>query len=241
MNTNTVSIEQQANVTAVSGNVQLIRDGFFLPAQVGMALLPGDRVVSDINAKAVIQFTGVNDALVIEKGAAATFNLEVVEMDEAPQWIATELYGQGVYFDSQAAVNTAQAGEEAPNLFGLFGSGSGTSSAGESTGYPVLESVLALGATAAVFSDNDDNPPATSTTNESNAGETTNPPPAGTPQPPAEPQPEPNPLDGIIGPISGALDGLLGATGIASPLGTLGNQSQTDILFSSLSSTESTR
>lgn len=248
MNTNTISIEQQANVTLVSGNVQLIRDGFFLPAQVGMVLLPGDRVLSDTNAKAVIQFTGVNDALVIEKGAAATFNLEVVEMDEAPQWIATDLYGQGVYFDSQAAVGTAQANEEAPNLFGLFSSGSGdTGSAGESTGYPVLESVLALGATAAIFSDNDNNNSSTantpsSTSSESNSGGNensppSNPPPTSTPQPPEEPQPEPNPLNGIIEPIGSALDSLLGTTGTTPPLNTLGSQSQNDVIFSSLPST----
>eukprot|EP01038_Epipyxis_sp_PR26KG_P003931 gene3931-5636_t len=85
----------EAKITKINGSVQLIRDGFFLPAQAGMVLLPGDRVLSDAGGKAVIEFTGVKDALIIENGAAATFNLEVVEMDEAPQWIATDLYGQG--------------------------------------------------------------------------------------------------------------------------------------------------
>lgn len=243
MNTNTLSIEQQASVTSVSGNVQLIRDGFFLPAQVGMTLLPGDRMVSDTNAKAVIQFTGVNDALVIEKGAAATFNLKVVEMDEAPQWIATDLYGQGVYFDSQAATDTAQANAEAPDLFGLFGSGNSSSNGSESTAYPVLESVLAVGATAAILSDNDNNTQSNSnsTTNESSAGDTNNPPPGSAPQAPAEPQPMPSPLAGltdpIVGPIGSTLDVLLGATGLASPLGTTSNPSaQTDSLASTASS-----
>lgn len=244
MNTNTISIEQQASVTSVSGNVQLIRDGFFLPAQVGMTLLPGDRVVSDTSAKAVIQFTGVNDALVIEKGAAATFNLEVVEMDEAPQWIATDLYGQGVYFDSQAAADTAQANAEAPDLFGLFGSGN-SSNGSESTAYPVLESVLAVGATAAIFSDNNNDNPQSSaspTTSESNAGETNNPPPDSAPQPPSDPQqPMPSPLEGltdpIVGPISSTLDVLLGTTGLASPLGSTDNSSaQTDLFAPAISS-----
>lgn len=226
MNAATLSIEQKAKITAINGNVQLIRDGFFLPAQVGMELLPGDRVISDNSAKAVIQFTGVNDALVIEKGAAATFNLEVVEMDKPPQWIASDLYGEGVYFDSQAA-NTAASETAAPDLFGLFG----TESSSDSTGYPVLESLVFLGATAAIYSDNEDNPDSTETatsesgTNNGNANPGTNPGTA-TPQP-ENPEPAPpeetaqGPLDGVLGPVTGALEGLLGATGTPSPLSTL--------------------
>jgi hypothetical protein len=226
MNAATLSVEQKAKITAINGNVQLIRDGFFLPAQVGMELLPGDRVISDNSAKAVIQFTGVNDALVIEKGAAATFNLEVVEMDKPPQWIASDLYGEGVYFDSQAA-NTAASETAAPDLFGLFG----TESSSDSTGYPVLESLVFLGATAAIYSDNEDNPDSTETatsesgTNNGNANPGTNPGTA-TPQP-ENPEPAPpeetaqGPLDGVLGPVTGALEGLLGATGTPSPLSTL--------------------
>lgn len=226
MNAATLSIEQKAKITAINGNVQLIRDGFFLPAQVGMELLPGDRVISDNSAKAVIQFAGVNDALVIEKGAAATFNLEVVEMDKPPQWIASDLYGEGVYFDSQAA-NTAASETAAPDLFGLFG----TESSSDSTGYPVLESLVFLGATAAIYSDNEDNPDSTeaatseSGTNNGNANPGTNPGTA-TPQP-ENPEPAPpeetaqGPLDGVLGPVTGALEGLLGATGTPSPLSTL--------------------
>ena len=75
MNAVSTSIEQQAKITKINGSVQLIRDGFFLPAQAGMVLLPGDRVLSDAGGKAVIEFTGVKDALIIENGAAATFNL----------------------------------------------------------------------------------------------------------------------------------------------------------------------
>lgn len=226
MNAATLSIEQKAKITAINGNVQLIRDGFFLPAQVGMELLPGDRVISDNSAKAVIQFAGVNDSLVIEKGAAATFNLEVVEMDKPPQWIASDLYGEGVYFDSQAA-NTAASETAAPDLFGLFG----TESSSDSTGYPVLESLVFLGATAAIYSDNEDNPDSTETatsesgTNNGNANPGTNPG-TGTPQP-DNPEPAPpeetaqGPLDGVLGPVTGALEGLLGSTGTPSPLSTL--------------------
>jgi hypothetical protein len=227
MNAATLSIEQKAKITAINGNVQLIRDGFFLPAQVGMELLPGDRVVSDNSAKAVIQFTGVNDALVIEKGAAATFNLEVVEMDQAPQWIATDLFGEGVYFDSQAA-NAEATETSGPDLFGLFD----TESSSDSTGYPVLESLVFLGATAAIYSDNEDNPDSAETatsesgSNNGSANPGTNPPDTANP-PPNNPEPPPpeetaqGPLDGVLEPVTGALDGLLGATGTPSPLSTL--------------------
>lgn len=224
MNAATLSIEQKAKITAINGNVQLIRDGFFLPAQVGMELLPGDRVISDNSAKAVIQFTGVNDALVIEKGAAATFNLEVVEMDKAPQWIASDLYGEGVYFDSQAA-NTAASETAPPDLFGLFG----TEASSDSTGYPVLESLVFLGATAAIYSDNEDNPDSSETatsesgTNNGSANPGTNPDTAN-PQP-NNPAPSPEspqgPLDSLLGPVTDAVDGLLGASGTTSPLSIL--------------------
>lgn len=238
MNAASTSIEQQAKISLINGNVQLIRDGFFLPAQPGMVLLPGDRVVSDAAGKAVIEFTGVNDALVIENGSAATFNLEVVELDEAPQWIATDLYGQGVYFDSQAAESTT-ATTDTPDLFGLFGSTN--ASGGESTAYPVFESILALGATAVVFSDNDNNDTeTTATASESEtggSGAAPNPPPSNTPENPQEPQPEPNPLSGILEPVTGAIEGLLGLTGIASPLGT---QSSTDLPNVSLNGTSTT-
>ena len=242
-----MSIEQQAKITQVNGNVQLIRDGFFLPAQVGMELLPGDRVISDNSAKAIIQFTGVNDALVIEKGAAATFNLEVVEMDQAPQWIATDLYGEGVYFDSQAATQTAANEGNGPDLFGLFGTEGTGAGEEDSTGYPVLESLVFLGATAAIYSDNEDNPDSTETTasesgTNSGTGNANNPDTSQPPQPTnPEPAPEPTagPLDGVLGPVTGALEGLLGASGTASPLGTLAASdtpaNPVQNLFSSLS------
>lgn len=227
MNAATLSIEQKAKITAINGNVQLIRDGFFLPAQAGMELLPGDRVVSDNSAKAVIQFTGVNDALVIEKGAAATFNLEVVEMDQAPQWIATDLFGEGVYFDSQAANAAAATETSGPDLFGLFG----TESNSESTGYPVLESLVFLGATAAIYSDNEDNPDSAETatsesgSNNGNIGPGTNPdtttPEPNNPEPPPPEETAQGPLDGVLEPVTGVLDGLLGASGASSPLSSL--------------------
>lgn len=224
MNAATMSIEQQAKITQTSGNVQLIRDGFFLPVQTGMVLLPGDRVVSDAAGKAVIEFTGVKDALIIEKGAAATFDLEVVEMDQIPQWIATDLYGEGVYFESQQATENTAGSADTPDLFGLFGT---PNASGESTGYPVLESLVFLGATAAIYGDNEDNTNNTETTtntnesdsnNDSGAG-TNNPPPATNPEPEADT--EAGPLDAVLAPVTDLIDGVLsGLSGATSPLGT---------------------
>ena len=220
MNTATASIEQQAKIREISGNVQLVRDGFFLPAQVGVTLLPGDRLVTDQSAKAVIQFTGVNDALIVEKGAAATFNLEVVEMEQAPQWIATNIQGEGVYFDSLALVDdpTTADAEANSGLFGLFG----TPGTIESTGYPVLESIVFLGATAAIYSDNENNTTAMTSTTESGnnagngtGGSTTTPPPATTP----DTETEAGPLDAVLAPLTGLIDGLTGNLGASSPLG----------------------
>lgn len=205
--------------------MQLLRDGFFMPAQTGMSLLPGDRLVSDPGAKALVRFTGVNDALVIENGAAATFNLEMVEFEQGPQWIATNLEGEGVYFDAQTSLaedvatletnkdETGNAGG-ANGMFGLFGA----PVAEESTGYPILESVVFLGATAAIFSDNEDNPAMAGTTgpNENGDGGTTTPP-GTTPEAGAEA----GPLDALLGPLTSVLDGLTGNVGAASPLGSL--------------------
>lgn len=225
MNAATTSIEQQAKITEVNGNVQLVRDGFFLPAQPGMMLLPGDRVVSDPASKAIIQFTGVKDALVIENGAAATFNLEVVALDQVPQWIATDLYGQGVYFESQPPESAAST-TDTPDLFGLFDT---SAEGGDSTGYPVLESLVFLGATAAIYSDNEDNN--TSTTDTTSSAESgnnndpgngaSNPPPNTNPEPEPEPEPEAGPLDAVLSPVTDALDGLLSTLGAPSPLGSL--------------------
>lgn len=246
MNTATASIEQKATIREISGNVQLVRDGFFLPAQAGMALLPSDRLVADQAAKAVIQFTGVNDALVIEKGAAATFNLEVVELEQAPQWIATNLQGEGVYFDSLALADEAATAANDDNggmfgLFGLFGTTdttdtTGSSSTQESTGYPILESIVFLGATAAIYSDNEDNPAMTTmaNTNESanNSGNGTG---SGTPTPPPATAPdtetETGPLDAVLAPLTGVLDGLTGNLGATSPLGSQATQLESNNLL----------
>ncbi|MEH6998646.1 MAG: hypothetical protein V7542_09610 [Limnobacter sp.] len=225
MNAVSTSIEQQAKVTKINGSVQLIRDGFFLPAQAGMVLLPGDRVLSDAGGKAVIEFTGVKDALIIENGAAATFNLEVVEMDKAPQWIATDLYGQGVYFDGQQASEKTAGTADNPDLFGLFGT---TNVNGESTGYPLLESLVFLGATAAIYSDNEDNSNTTETTSTTESGNNNsgtgdnNPPPAPEPNPdPEAEEPAASPLDAVLSPVTNALDDLLPTLGAPSPLGSL--------------------
>ena len=231
MSTKTVSIEQQATIASVNGNVQLIREGFFLPAQIGMVLLPGDRVTSDIAAKAVIQFTGVADTLVIENGAAATFHLELVDLEQPPQWIATDLFGEGVYFDRLAVVEkTVSNGEATPDMFGLFHTTGGDS---DSTGYPVLETIAGLVATAAIYSDSENNSStnANDTSNMSNASESSGPPPppatSGTNNEQPNPSPETNgPLDALLNPISTTLESLLGLSETTAPI----NASQSNIV-----------
>jgi hypothetical protein len=228
MNAASMSIEQKATITQTRGNVQLVRDGFFLPAQAGMILLPGDRVISDAASKAVIQFTGVKDALIIENGAAATFNLEVVEMDQPPQWIATNLIGEGVYFDGQQATEKTAGADGATDLFGMFGT---TPAGSESTGYPVLESLVFLGATAAIYSDNENNADNTATTT-SELGTGTNngagmDPDTAEPQPNPEPSPQPSPepatgpLGGVLEPLTSSLEDLLLTLGTPTPVGSL--------------------
>ncbi len=220
------SIDQQATVVKARGNIQLIRDGFFLPVEAGLVLLPGDRIISDSAARAVIQFTGVDDALVIEKGAAATFNLEVVELEQPPQWIATDLFGEGVYFDSQAANVDTAANQGSMSLSGLFGTGA----AGESTGFPVLETVAALGATAAIYSDSD-NSGSSANTSDSSGNPSENP---NNPNPDPDPNPEPpppnnegdpaNPLAPVLDPITDLLAPIgLGSAGTTSPLASSSN------------------
>jgi hypothetical protein len=186
-----------------------------------MALLPGDRLVTDLTGKAIVQFTGLNDALIVERGAGATFNLEVVEMEQAPQWIATNIQGEGVYFDSQELLDDTTTAQTDANsgLFGLFG----TPGAKESTGYPILESIVFLGATAAIYSDNENNTSTmTGTTTESGnnagngtGGSTTPPPPATTP----DTETEAGPLDAVLAPLTDLIDGLTGNLGASSPLG----------------------
>lgn len=227
----TPSIEQQARITQIKGNVQLIRDGFFLPAQVGQLLLPGDRLLSADNARAMIQFTGVKDKLVIEQGAAATFNLEVVAVDQVPQWIASDLQGEGIFFENPQRVESASTMADNQPMMGLLG-GTGPSTG---TGYPVLEVTAGLLATAAVFSDysSDDNSASATTgtptggtpgtgSSESAGGAST---PGGTPatgqpggqapQPSPEPMPEAtaSPLDALVAPVLDILE--------ASPLAVL--------------------
>ncbi|HEX4857207.1 MAG TPA: hypothetical protein VFV28_10365, partial [Limnobacter sp.] len=221
MNSSTPSIEQQARIAQVKGNVQLVRDGFYLPAQVGQLLLPGDRLVTADNARALVQFTGVKDALVIEQGAAATFNLEVLDAEQVPQWIATELQGEGVFFENaQLANSEVDAGNAAP-VVGLFGTGSKATSGNEGTGYPVLEVTAGLLATAAVFNDYDSDDTSNSMTSangntaENGGTGSSNPPTGQNPDTPTNPEPEmpaepaAGPLDAVLEPLASLLGGSL--------------------------------
>ncbi|HEX4918336.1 MAG TPA: hypothetical protein VFV43_10595 [Limnobacter sp.] len=225
MRANNQALEQQATISSATAGVQVVRDGFFLPAQAGMALLPGDRVVAESGARAVIEFTGVNDALVVENAAAATFNLEVVELDQPPQWIASDLFGQGVYFDSNAPERVASANGDAPSLFGLFSPKPPTG-----TDFPLAEAAvgfLAVGAIAADY-DNQD------TSNTNTTAESSAPPPSGgdtdgnggdndgvdSGDDGGDGGADASPLDPLINPLGDALDGLFAASGTNSPLST---------------------
>lgn len=208
---------QEAVISGVKGKVLVLRNGQYLPALEGMPLHMGDRVITDDNARAVVKFSGVEDPMVIEQGSAATFELQVMNADEAPQWVATDLFGEGVFFE-QATATAKSAGEE--GVFGLVGPEAGLASV------PVLETLAALGGTAAIVADSgNDDTPASATTTESgtntdtggnaggdnSGGETTEPPPSETA----------GPLDAVLEPVNGLLDTLLGATGLPNPIGAL--------------------
>ncbi|WP_370264204.1 hypothetical protein [Limnobacter sp.] len=171
MTQNNTTLAQQATISSATQGVQVVREGFFMPAQAGMQLLPGDRVVAETGARAVIEFTGVNDAMVIENGSAATLHMEVVEPDQPPQWIAGDLFGQGVYFDSNAPERHAGESGDSPSLFGLFGP---TGSSGGEGSFPLAEAAVGLLAVGAIAGDYNSNDTASST---GNAQGSENPPP----------------------------------------------------------------
>ncbi|HEX4880140.1 MAG TPA: hypothetical protein VFV39_09875 [Limnobacter sp.] len=225
MRTGNQTLEQQAIVRSATHGVQVVREGFFMPAQPGMQLLPGDRVVAESGARAIIEFTGVNDALVIENAAAATFNLEVVEPDQPPQWIASDLFGQGVYFDSNAANRTASAGADNASFFGLFSPN--PASGGD---FPVAEAAVGLLAVGAIAADYDSDDTAEQRTN---TGENNGPPPTDNGDDDGgddsgngdddgdNGNTDSSPLDPLLDPITDLLDGLFAAGGANSPLSTL--------------------
>lgn len=210
-----LDLVQQAILTAVQGNVQIIRQGQFLPAEPGMALQAGDRVLAGDQAAAAIEFTGVDELLVIENGSAATLDFTSVQAGEPAQWLAGDIHGQNVYFEANPAAYaqnsaSAQGNQPAEGVSGLFT----PSPEADSTGFPILETGAALIGVAAIYDDRSGGSSGESSTGESEAppptsgsgggGGSTEPPPAG----------ETSPLAGLIS----GLDPLLGALGPAAPV-----------------------
>lgn len=97
------TIDQKAHVHAFQGRGQVVRDGFFLPVEVGMELQPGDRISAYEDSRAEITFTGVSTKLVLANGSSATLNMQVTDPAQGPQWVASNLYGTKVFFEEGAS------------------------------------------------------------------------------------------------------------------------------------------
>ncbi|MCQ8897668.1 hypothetical protein NQT62_14600 [Limnobacter humi] len=219
---------QEATLTGVRGQVQLMRDGAILPAAEGMALLPGDRIVTDATAHAVVKFTGVAEPLVIEQGSAATLNLQTLDGQDAPQWVAADMQGDGIFFQDPSA--SAQAtGDE--GVFGLVGTGLVTGGA-----FPVIETVAALAGTAAIVADSGNSSDTTTSMSADTSGsgtDTTGGNTGGTDTGGGNTgggdtsgggtdmggTPTAGPLDAVLAPVTDSVDTLLTTLGIPNPIG----------------------
>lgn len=161
-------IDQKAHVHAFQGRGQVVRDGFFLPVEVGMELQPGDRISAYEDSRAEITFTGVNTKLVLANGSSATLIVQVTDPSQGPQWVASNLYGTKVFFEEGPApvqiaateVPTIPEAESNPNpdakpqvdletpgsssMMGLFGYDKGPGS------FPVMETVAGVAGVALV-------------------------------------------------------------------------------------------
>lgn len=144
-----LSIDQKASVREVSGDVQIIREGYFYPAKTGMELLAGDRITTSAGASVKVDFSGTVQDLVVKDGSAASLFVQVSPENPEPQWMVADLYGQDVYFLEEGMADTQV--EEPNSLYGLFGGGEDAAS------FPVAETVAAAGATAVVLSEAGDN------------------------------------------------------------------------------------
>lgn len=161
-------IDQKAYVHAFQGRGQVVRDGFFLPVEVGMELQPGDRISAYEDSRAEITFTGVGTKLVLANGSSATLIVQITDPAQGPQWVASNLYGTKVFFEEGptpvqlAATETVSMPTEESNptpeakpqvdletpgsssMMGLFGYDKGQSS------FPVMETVAGVAGVALV-------------------------------------------------------------------------------------------
>lgn len=201
---------QTATIRDIEGDVQVIRAGYFYPAENGMSLIAGDRITTAAGSAVTVDFSGTNQDLVVKDGSAATLFLQVTEEDLPPQWMVADLYGKDIFFAEEGSPDTQV--QEPTSLYGLFGGSE------ESSDIPLAETAAAIGATALVLSGDDadansdtDTADTQSDTNNDNStgSDTTN--------PPAETEPEPSPLESVLNPLqTEQTDGLtesLGRTG----------------------------
>ena len=175
------TIDQKAHVHAFQGRGQVVRDGFFLPVEVGMELQPGDRISAYEDSRAEITFTGVNTKLVLANGSSATLMVQITDPTQGPQWVAGNLYGTKVFFEEGASPVQLAATEvpsipetqttpepevkpqvdlESPgssSMMGLFGYDKGQAGQGS---FPVMETVAGVAGVAllagGVSTDDDD-------------------------------------------------------------------------------------
>lgn len=146
-------IEQKATIQAFQGKGQVVRDGFFLPLEVGMELQAGDRVSAQPGGRVEVQFTGVNTALVVANGSSVTLFVEMTDPSAGPQWVAGNLYGPAVFFaenntasESQATAPAAELSQPgSSSMMGLFGYDQPGSGA-----FPMMETVAGASALALV-------------------------------------------------------------------------------------------
>lgn len=175
------AIDQKAHVHSFQGRGQVVRDGFFLPVEVGMQLQPGDRISAYEDSRAEITFTGVSTKLVLANGSSATLMVQITDPTQGPQWVATNLYGTKVFFEEGAtpvqlaatevpSIPETQAAPEpetkppvdletpgSSSMMGLFGYDKGQAGQGS---FPVMETVAGVAGVAllagGVSTDDDD-------------------------------------------------------------------------------------
>lgn len=227
MNTTADMNPQTASIREFEGDVQVIRAGYFYPAEAGMLLAAGDRITTSAGAAVTIDFSGTNQDLVVRDGSAATLFLQVTEENLPAQWMVADLYGKDVFFAEEGSPDTQV--QEPTSLYGLFGGGE------ESTDIPVAETAAAIGATALVLGGNDDTTSAdtdASTTQSDNTNNGTSGDNNSSAPPASEPEPASSPLDALLTPLqTEQTDGVtesLGRTGdilgISSNSGSLNDQ-----------------
>ena len=151
---------QKASVAELTGQAQIIRDGFFLTPTPGMELLSGDRISASDQSVVKIQFEGTPTHLVIGSRSTATLVLQETDPNQPPQWLAGDLFGEQVYFDTPLLASTSAGLNDSVNSVSgePFAVNAQTSLGGHSltesghSGFPFWESLMGAAGAAAVYS-----------------------------------------------------------------------------------------